>query len=1796
MKYLRKMTAWLLTLTMVMSLMVLPSGAADKFTVSASDATAGAGETVKVNLSVSNNTAMNSLTVRIYYKSDILTCTNVSTRKDAADNDNVWREYHNHCDTTYESTPTTAAKPSDDANISEERTAAGWKMASIGYTAHTSESFTGNGIIACLTFTVASDAESCETPIEVEVVKATDGSNADIDAASTTGKLTINGVKPTLNTVTLTPPSVEVDGTNSQTVQAAAASAKGTDLTSSVAWSVSGKPEGAGENDVTINTSGLITVDAKAAAGAYTITATPDGTNVLGTAKPVTLTVTRTPSALTKVELSPATVTISGYNDDATAHEVTATAYDQFDAPITSGVSWTVAKKVEGISLLGVDTLDTDVKVVDGTNKISVGNAAEGGKYTVTATYNGESKTAELTVERVPVAPNTVAVSEGASVLEVPVTGEVTSPAFKATVTDQFGGTDTSATVKWTLSGSDANISINEDTGVVTVKAEAKDRITNTTGETLTVTATSGGKSGTAQITIKRAASEVTTVTVSDGAATILVPADNAADIKSAAFTAKVYDQYGAEMIGKTVDWSIKDGETAVEGITIPGGVVTVANTAKGIITDTTGKTMKVVATVSGVPSDPVDITVKRDDPHATGIKFFVEGSDTAIPSDTIGIPSSGSTSKTYTAKAYDQYGAEMSGTPVITKDSGDADIDVVGGKVTVTWETTDGHSVTLKATSGSASGTLVVTAKTVEVDWTVIAAKSEITYGDTKASAFTKWPEGDRGTATAYVGGQKTTLNGTFEIVDKDTILEKGDSKTITVKFTVDENGGSYAGNEFTNKYTVKVNAKSVTVTAGSAKIGKTYDASTGAGVLTGALEVTGILNADSAVVKVAPTSIPVYTSADAHTENLTLNLQITGDTNGNYALQTTSISVPAEITKATLTGITTTVSPVTIKANDPKNTSSIVTAADNAAITLPTEVTVQYGAEKTTTLAIVWADATQTYNVKGNTYTFVGTTAASDNFSNRLPLTATLKVTPVTITAINGVPTALTKAKNEVTGSALTDVGFPAKVTLKFDSDVADMEIDATWNTAISALISAAGQVSSSNPSKTVTVTLTNTNFPAWATYSGTMPATSFTITNNYPVTVTVSVADKVYDGSPVTAPTPTVDEVDEKGTGDPTNAWKITYTGTTKAGVAYNSETAPKEAGDYTVTAVYDNGTHYGLNTDTFKITQREADLTWTEPSSMVYDGTAKEVTVAVNNLVGSDVCTVTATGTKATEVGAYTAKATGLSNANYKLPEVVTHNFTITEPVITVTPADAVSATRTGTTISVAGTVKADTPVTVAVGDTTFTLTVEGGKVKTTKAPEDGKFSIDVSGISILPGNVTVKEVGSATGVESALPQSIIDQAAALAGGSNATVEVKVEVDGNALKGAYTVTVGSEKKAEGALTTLTKPVTVNLTDSFAANQFVKYTVGGKTQYLPTSDNGGKASFQTSDLTGTFEVVTITDSVTITFNYFDGRVQTVTYTAADIGKALPTDSQSGYTFNGWTVNTGDKAVVLSSVTEELLKLNDQSVTPSFTRQSTGGGSSGGGVSTYSITVESAKNGTVTPSSKSARKGATVTITVKPDEGFELDALRVYDKDGNKIKVTEGKNGKYTFTMPASKVTVKATFAEIDTTWPFVDVADDFWARDAIAWAYENGYMNGNSTTTFNPGGSVTRQQLWMILARLSGERPASMAEAKAWAVENGISDGSNPGNAVSRQQMVTILYRYANLMGYKTSGSAALDIFPDSGKVAPYAQDAMAWSVANGIVGGTTQGTLNPAGTANRAQFATILQRFCKNIVEE
>ena len=172
---------------------------------------------------------------------------------------------------------------------------------------------------------------------------------------------------------------------------------------------------------------------------------------------------------------------------------------------------------------------------------------------------------------------------------------------------------------------------------------------------------------------------------------------------------------------------------------------------------------------------------------------------------------------------------------------------------------------------------------------------------------------------------------------------------------------------------------------------------------------------------------------------------------------------------------------------------------------------------------------------------------------------------------------------------------------------------------------------------------------------------------------------------------------------------------------------------------------------------------------------------------------------------------------------------------------------------------------------------------------------------------------------------------------------------------------------------------------------------------------------------------------------------------------------------------------------------------------------------------------------------------------------------------------------------------FTRVGST--FTDVPETFWAYEAISWANENGYMNGTSDTTFTPNGSVSRQQVWMILARLSGAAPADMTAAREWAVENDISDGSNPGGAVTRQQLAALLYRYAQSQGKGFTGEWAFQLdYPDADQVGEYAYEALCWMTMNEIIGGTAQGTLNPGGTATRAQLAVILDRFCGVLAEE
>ena len=229
-----------------------------------------------------------------------------------------------------------------------------------------------------------------------------------------------------------------------------------------------------------------------------------------------------------------------------------------------------------------------------------------------------------------------------------------------------------------------------------------------------------------------------------------------------------------------------------------------------------------------------------------------------------------------------------------------------------------------------------------------------------------------------------------------------------------------------------------------------------------------------------------------------------------------------------------------------------------------------------------------------------------------------------------------------------------------------------------------------------------------------------------------------------------------------------------------------------------------------------------------------------------------------------------------------------------------------------------------------------------------------------------------------------------------------------------------------------------------------------------------------------------------------------------------------------------------------------------------------------THDITVAASDGGTIRPSLSNSSVGAVITLTVKPDEGYELAYITV---DGERISGTS-------FTMPDHAVTVSAVF--VLRSLPFTDVSAGAWYYDEVSYVYTNGLMEGMSDTLFEPNGGMTRAMVWAILARIDGVTVTgdNWAEtARAWAMAEGVSDGENASGAVTREQLVTMLWRYAG----EPEAAAGLTGWADAASVSDWAETAMAWSVGKGVIEGDELSRLTPAAGATRAQCAAILMRY-------
>ena len=373
--------------------------------------------------------------------------------------------------------------------------------------------------------------------------------------------------------------------------------------------------------------------------------------------------------------------------------------------------------------------------------------------------------------------------------------------------------------------------------------------------------------------------------------------------------------------------------------------------------------------------------------------------------------------------------------------------------------------------------------------------------------------------------------------------------------------------------------------------------------------------------------------------------------------------------------------------------------------------------------------------------------------------------------------------------------------------------------------------------------------------------------------------------------------------------------------------------------------------------------------------------------------------------------------------------------------------------------------------------------------------------------------------------------------------------------------------------------------------------KYNDGTIEHLYLSKENGNGQSIEVTPVKGVIYNggVKEQDLVTLTMKYNDGATADSTYNVASgTTITLPTPRRSGYTFNGWYDGSKFYAAGASYTVSATVTLN-----ASWSYISSGSSSYD---PTYSVSTPSkTENGSVTVSPKSASKGDRVTVTVKPDSGYVLETLTVTDKNGNELTLKDKGNGKYTFTMPAGKVEVKATFMEDNSMLNFFyDVPNNAYFYEAVKWAVKNGITTGVGNDLFAPEQPCTRAQIVTFLWRAAGSpEPKGAAsgmtdvvsgsyyeKAVAWAIENGITTGTttstfSPDATCTRAQAVTFL---ARALKAKAASAAEFSDVPTGS----YFADAVAWAAANGVTEGIGGGLFGSDNDCTRGQIVTFLYR--------
>lgn len=1443
------------------------------------------------------------------------------------------------------------------------------------------------------------------------------------------------------------------------------------------------------------------------------------------------------------------------YADEKRADEVTldskisytyfVKAYSKKGTDITNQVQWSISHDRPETVGAQLDVTEQESKIV----KVTIpekGGSPKGvtlSEITAKMPEAAAGKTAKIPYRRADSIPTSANISlrEGSSAsLQVPGTGaDAVTAQFDAVVYDQFGEditrTALGSSCYWYVESANAGststsgISMNYNTGLLTVKSNALNTVQNgNTNYTVFIRANGGKRVGTYLITVSLSDRVPTSVVISGGPSTLAVPKTGTAN---ATYTATVKDQYGAEMADPgTITWELTndDGSAVVTrvGVTIENGVLTVTNAAAGNPfnaseqDDTLRRPIYIKATCGNVSSRVDTIILTREKARATRI---------AMEDITIAVPKSGEANVTRSyLEVYDQYDIKM-GSPTIERkmtSSTPAGVTFTDDKITVTSAAagntfTDGKlEISVTITCNSASADIVSETKTI----TLTRQQSVATAMTGNPGNSVEVPANDSGKADANVTvtvydqyGQPMT-NAEVELDGEQEGFVWEGGKLYVTKAAV-----KYFKGERKESVTVNVNLKSGDATATAKVTLKLADAWTNMNSAT----ISGqnkIARPTDDTPNTAEYSIGAIVDQYGlpitfEPSKLTMTLE---DKEDEYGFSVKDGHV-------TLSGPVDGKWTITVTSGAVVNTKYYLKAKYSDMQCAPVmKITITDKAVSATPLPVVQGDITYGETVNPSvsnkpagagtiTYTYVGRDGTTYNSSD-----APTNAGKYTVTAT------CEDATHIYTGSA--------------DFQILPKKILVDW------------------------IELTNDEY----TYNGREQTVKYTVKDGN--TTLVKNSDYTVEGDKQTNAGVHLLKIIGKDnyTSDPTGASSVNWS-IWALPVRINTATFQSRA------YAKDN---YSAVLDTLTLVTEDGSAT---PDTMTAGNgfTVSDIRVTNNNAGQQPV----------------SFKVT-LTNTNYKWKNETGNIFNVSESAgfeVTINKidhqAEAVSAEgKYGSTVRVP--LAEYLPDGWSVQQSAISVDSNGnGNVHKSFRLEDTTLVVELNNNEALVGKY----------VKITLPVAST----------------------NYNPFTITVTVTAQKKETQTVTANDLNVTygdagVKLNASALDNAQLTYQVTEGADVVTVDTNGnvtlrksGTAKIQitaaeTEDYGTANTTVTVTvakRSLTVKANdltaYVGGQLPALDYTVTGLvsGETLTTvpelelkDVPAGvdpmktagtYTIGFKTAPVADKDKYDLTVETGTLTVSSR---PNVNPVPAGN----------SVKLEEAAGGKLTSSVSRATKGTTVTITVKPDAGYQLEELEVLDKNGEALPLKELANGKFSFQMPDSKVTVQASFVQESTYAGYPDVLPQDWFYSSVRYVTERGLMNG-TPNGFEPNMDSSRATIWTILARFSGVDTTVVsgewyAVARQWAMENGVSDGTNPNGVITREQLATMLYRFAKNKGLvQEPVTADLSVFVDAGQISDYALDAMRWAVSVGLLNGMDGSRLAPQGSAARAQVAAMLMRF-------